>query len=47
MQSLSKFVQAQDFFICDFIDVVKACERDLHRMYFDPITSYGYGEGIF
>jgi hypothetical protein len=47
MPFLSKFAQARDVFICDFIDVVKACEKDLHRKSFDPITSYGYGNGIF
>jgi hypothetical protein len=47
MQSFSKFVQARNFSIFYFIDVVKACEKDLHRIYFDPITSYGYGDGIF
>jgi len=33
MQSLSKFVQARDFFICDLIDVVKTYERDIYKMY--------------
>jgi hypothetical protein len=47
MQFLSKFAQAQDVFICDFIDTVKACEWDLYRVYVDPITNYGYGNGIF
>jgi hypothetical protein len=47
MQFLLEFAQAQDVFICDFIDVNKACERDLYRMYVDPVTSYGYGDGIF
>jgi hypothetical protein len=47
MQFLSKFAQARVFFICDFIDVVKAYERDLHKMYFDPVTCYGHGDGIF
>jgi hypothetical protein len=46
-QFLSKFVQARDVFICDFIDIVKACERDLYRVYVDAITSHGYGDGIF
>jgi len=47
MQFLLKFAQAQDVFICDFIDAIKACERDLYRMYVDPFTSYDYGDGIF
>jgi hypothetical protein len=47
MQFLSKFALPQDVFICDFIDVVKACEGTLYRMYVDLITSYGYGDGIF
>ncbi len=47
MQFLLKFVQAWDVFICDFIDAIKACERDLYRMYVDPTTSYDYGDEIF
>jgi hypothetical protein len=47
MQSLSNFVQAWDVFICDFINAFEACEGDLYWMYVDPITSYGYGNGIF
>jgi hypothetical protein len=47
IQFLLKFVQAQDVFICDFIDAIKACEMDLYRMYVDPITSYDYGDEIF
>ncbi len=33
MQYLSKFVQARDVFICDFIDVINTCEGYLYRMY--------------
>jgi hypothetical protein len=33
MQSLSKFVQFFDVFICDFVDVIKVCERDLYKVY--------------
>jgi hypothetical protein len=47
MQYLSKFVQAHNVFICDFVDVVKACEGDLYRLYVDPITSYGHANGFF
>ncbi len=41
-----KFVQARDVFICDFIDAIKACERDLYKMYVDLVTSYDHGDGI-
>jgi hypothetical protein len=47
MRFLSKFAQAQNVFICDFIDTVKACEGDLYRVYVDTITNYSYGDGIF
>jgi hypothetical protein len=33
MQSLSKFVQVWNVFICDFVDVIKACERDIYTNY--------------
>jgi hypothetical protein len=44
--SLSKFVQVQNVFICDFVDVIKACEGNLYKLYVDPITSYGHVDGI-
>jgi hypothetical protein len=44
---LSKFIQAYDVFICDFVDAVKACERDLYILYVDTITSYGHVDGVF
>jgi len=47
MQFVSKFIQARNVFICDFIDIIKACERDLYRLYVDLIISHGYGDGIF
>jgi hypothetical protein len=42
-----KFVQAWDVFNCDFVDAVKACERNIYKLYVDPITSYGHADGIF
>jgi hypothetical protein len=47
MQSLSKFVQVWDVFICDFVVTIKACERDLYKLYVDPITNHGHADGIF
>jgi len=47
MQFLSKFAQVQDVFVCDFVDAIKACERDLYKLYFDPITTYGHVDGVF
>jgi len=47
MQYLSKFVQACDVFNCDFVDAVKACERNLYKLYVNPITSYGHADGVF
>jgi hypothetical protein len=32
---LSKFNQAQDVFICDFVDLIKACEGDIYKLYID------------
>jgi hypothetical protein len=40
VQSLSKFGQTHDVFICDFVHVVKVCEDDLYEMYCDPIIQY-------
>jgi hypothetical protein len=31
----------------DFVDAVKVCERNLYRLYVDPITSYGHVDGVF
>jgi hypothetical protein len=31
----------------DFVDVVKACERNLYGLYVDPITSYGHVVEVF
>jgi hypothetical protein len=47
MQSLSKFAQAQNVFIHDFIDVVKTCEKKLYKLYVDPVTNYCHVDGIF
>ncbi len=47
MQYFSKFVQACDVFIFYFVDVVKACEGDLCRLYVDAITNYGHVDGVF
>ncbi len=47
MQFLFKFVQVQDVFVCDFVDAIKACERDLYKLYVDPITTYGHADGVF
>jgi hypothetical protein len=44
---LSKFVQVWDVFICDFVDAIKACERDLYKLYVDLITNYGHADGLF
>ncbi len=30
VQSLSKFVQTQNIFICDFVVIIKSCEGDLY-----------------
>lgn len=42
VQSLSKFGQIHDVFICDFVCVVKVCEDDLYKMYCDPIIKYSF-----
>jgi len=38
VQSLSKFGQIQDVFICDFVSDVKVCEADLYQTYCDLVT---------
>jgi hypothetical protein len=47
MQFLSKFFQTQDVFVCDFVDAIKACEKNLYKLYVDRITTYGHVDGIF
>jgi hypothetical protein len=37
VQSLSKFGQTHDVFICDFVCIVKVCEDDLYEMYCDLV----------
>jgi hypothetical protein len=47
MQSLSKFVQARDAFICDFVYAFKACEGDLYGLFVDLIMNNGHVDGVF
>jgi hypothetical protein len=35
LHSLIKFAQLCDVFVCNFIAVVKVCERDIYQMYCD------------
>jgi predicted glycosyltransferase involved in capsule biosynthesis len=44
VQSLSKFAQNQDIFICDFVTIVKKCEAQLYQMYYYQQTIYGQKE---
>ncbi len=44
---MSKFIQAYDVFICDFVDVVKAYEGNLYILYVDTTISYGHVDGVF
>jgi hypothetical protein len=32
--------------ICDFVDAIKACERDLYKLYVNPIINYGHANGV-
>jgi hypothetical protein len=41
MQAYSKFIHSHDLFICVFIDAIKACERNLYKMYVNLIMNYG------
>ncbi len=41
IQGLFKFAQIQDAYVCDFVVIVKSCERDLYRMYCDEQARYG------
>jgi hypothetical protein len=47
MQSLSKFMQARDIFICDFIDVVKTYEGDIYKMYARQLKVMAMEMGYF
>lgn len=40
MQAYSKFIHSHDVFIYVFIDAIKACERDLYKMYVNLIMSW-------
>jgi hypothetical protein len=35
MHSLSKLAQNKDFFICDFVSIVKLCQFEIYTMYVD------------
>jgi hypothetical protein len=35
IHSLIKFAQLKNIFVCDFIVVVKICEKDVYRMFCD------------
>ncbi len=41
VQSLSKFAQTCDAFICDFVVVLKGCVGDLYCKYYNEQTRYG------
>jgi hypothetical protein len=47
MQFLLRFVQFYDLFICDFVDVIKICERNLYKVYVNLIISYVHANGVF
>jgi len=40
VQSLSKFGQTHDVFICDFVRIMKVCEDDIYEMYCDLVIKY-------
>jgi hypothetical protein len=42
MESLSKFAQSQEWFIFNFVNVIKICQADLYAMYCDTANKYGY-----
>jgi hypothetical protein len=37
---LIKFAQLRNMFVCDFITMVKTCEGDVYRMYYDIHSSF-------
>jgi hypothetical protein len=41
VQSLSKFAQTCDVFICDFFVILKSCVGDLYCMYYNEQARYG------
>jgi hypothetical protein len=40
VHTLMKLAQSRDVVVYDFIDVVKVCQLDLYRFYFDPYTKF-------
>lgn len=47
MQVYSKFIHSHDLFICVFIDGIKACEKDMYKMYVNLIMNYGHTNEFF
>jgi hypothetical protein len=39
VHTLIKIAQAQDVFVCDFVDVVNLAQHELYRLYCDPKQS--------
>ncbi len=44
MQSLSKLAQNIDYFICDFVVVVKLTQVDLYNLYVDPKCHFSHDQ---
>jgi hypothetical protein len=44
VQGLSRFVQNQHIFICNFVVVINECEVQLYQTYCDQYTMYGQNE---
>jgi hypothetical protein len=40
VNTLMKFVQTRDVFICDYIAKIKIYQANLYKMYNDPTTSF-------
>ncbi len=47
MQAYSKFIHFLELFIFVFIDAIKACERNLYKMYVNLIMNYGLSNEFF
>jgi hypothetical protein len=46
MNSLVKFAQRRNVFICDFVAALATCPRQLYEMYIDTVKAYGTNQFV-
>jgi hypothetical protein len=47
INSLIKFAQGRNVFICDFVVALATCQRQLYKMYIDTEKAYGINQFVF